>query len=449
MSDSNQQIPADSECRAGACASPQLPPAAALQNTGANILFIFSGSIACYKACEAVSRLVQNGHKVRTVATPSALKFIGPATLEGLTGSAVMSDIFASGSAMEHINLTRWADLVIVCPATANTINRLAAGLSDDLPGALFLAHDRTKPWLIAPAMNPEMWSHPATVASVEKLKSWGVRFLSVGAGRTACGEVGEGRLAEPMEIVAAIETALAKPVKRLRVLVTSGGTAEPIDGVRVLANTSTGATGSGIAARLVRDGHEVVLLRARHSVRAEVACREETFGSFAELDTALTQLLGGERFDAVIHAAAVSDFSVAAVEVGGVVQKTDAKIASDAAPVLKLKPNAKLVDTLRTRSPNPQLRVVAFKLTRGAGVTEAKAAVQSLFAHAQADFVVHNDLTAKKTGCDFPADIYRPDGTVAAHCATRAALAESLEQLLVEVQGNRDEGVPAPVRKF
>ena len=399
--------------------------------SAANILFIFTGSIACYKACEAVSRLVQTGHKVRTVATPSALKFIGPATLEGLTGSAVLSDIFASGSAMEHINLTRWADLVIVCPATANTNNRFAAGLSDDLPGALFLAHDRTKPWLIAPAMNPEMWSHPATVASVEKLKSWGMHFIAVGAGRTACGEIGEGRLAEPMEIVAAVEAALAKPAKRLRVLVTSGGTAEPIDGVRVLANTSTGATGAGIAARLVRAGHEVVLLRARHSMRAEVACREETFGSFAELDAALTQLLGGEKFDAVIHAAAVSDFSVAAIEVNGVAQSAQAKIASDAAPVLRLKPNPKLVDSLRARSANPQLRVVAFKLTRGAGDAEAKAAVQSLFAHAKADYVVHNDLTAKKTCCDFPADIYRPDGAIAAHCTTRAALAEALEKIL------------------
>lgn len=397
----------------------------------ANILFIFSGSIACYKACEAVSRLVQNGHKVRTVATPSALKFIGPATLEGLTGSPVLSDIFATGSAMEHINLTRWADVVIVAPATANTINRLAAGLSDDLPGALFLAHDRTKPWLIAPAMNPEMWSHPATVAAVDKLKSWGIRFLPTGVGRTACGEVGEGRLLEPLEIVAAVEAAAARPAQRLRVLVTSGGTAEPIDGVRVLANTSTGATGAGIAAQLMRDGHEVVLLRARHSVRPEAAGREELFGSFAELDAALTRLLGAEKFDAVIHAAAVSDFSVTAVEVAGRTQAANAKIDSSAAPVLRLKPNPKLVDSLRARSANPAVKVVAFKLTRGAGPAEAQTAVRDLFAHAKADWVVHNDLTAKAAGCDFPADIYRPDGTVAAHCATRAALAQTLGQIL------------------
>src|SRR5258708_32375967 len=122
--------------------------------SGSNILFILSGSIAGYKACEAVSQLVQHGHRVRTVATESALKFIGSATLEGLTGQPVLGGIFEKGRAMEHINLTRWAHAVIGCPATANPLKRLGAGLADDLPGALFLAHDRAKPCLVAPAMN-------------------------------------------------------------------------------------------------------------------------------------------------------------------------------------------------------------------------------------------------------------------------------------------------------
>src|SRR5450432_2782042 len=150
-----------------------------------NILFILTGSIAAYKACDAISQLVKRGCRVRTVATASALRFVGPATLEGLTGSPVLTELFEPGAALEHINLTRWADAVIVCPATANTINRFAAGLAEDLPGALFLAHDREKPFLIAPAMNPAMWQHPATQDSVEKLGRWGVRFISVGEGRT------------------------------------------------------------------------------------------------------------------------------------------------------------------------------------------------------------------------------------------------------------------------
>jgi phosphopantothenoylcysteine synthetase/decarboxylase len=174
----------------------------------ANILFILSGSIACYKACAAISELVQRGHQVRCVATEAALKFVGVATLEGLTREKVATDLFAEGGALDHISLVRWADVVAVCPATANTLNRAAAGLGDDLAGALLLAHDWTKPLLFFPAMNPAMWSHPATRASVVTLRSWGAQFVEVGVGQTACGEVGVGRLAEPDEIVVAVETA-------------------------------------------------------------------------------------------------------------------------------------------------------------------------------------------------------------------------------------------------
>ena len=416
--------------------------------SGSNLLFVFTGSIAGFKACEAVSQLVQRGHRVRTVATAAALRFIGPATLEGLTGSPVLTDMFAPGAALEHISLTSWADLVIVCPATANTLNRFAAGLADDLAGALFLAHDRTKPFLIAPAMNPAMWSHPATVAAVDQLKSWGVRFLPVGEGRTACGEMGEGRLAEPAEIVAGVEAALARPARRLRVLVTSGGTAEPIDGVRVLTNTSTGRTGAGLAAHLARCGHDVVLLRARTAVAAGAGCREEIFSSYAKLDAGLTRLLGGEDFDAVIHAAAVGDFGIEAVVTGGVAQPPGrAKLESGAGPVsLRLHAQPKLLDTLRARSRNPRLLVVAFKLTAGADAAAAHAAVAALLQRG-ADLVVHNDLTRQGAGDDFPATIHQPGGAPEVRCATRSELAASLEQLLLSAhQIHQPENPNAPL---
>jgi phosphopantothenoylcysteine decarboxylase/phosphopantothenate--cysteine ligase len=401
--------------------------------SGSNLLFVFTGSIAGFKACEAVSQLVQRGHRVRTVATGAALRFIGPATLEGLTGAPVLSDMFAPGAALEHIALTRWADLVIVCPATANTLNRLAAGLADDLPGALFLAHDRTKPWLMAPAMNPAMWSHEATASAVAKLRQWGVRFLPVGAGRTACGEVGEGRLAEPVVIVAAVEAALARPVRRLRVLITSGGTTEPIDGVRVLTNTSTGATGAGLASYLARRGHDVVLLRARGAVAA-AGGREELFFTYADLDAALTRLLGGESFDVVIHAAAVGDFGLDAVVSGGVVHLPGrAKLESGAGPLeLRLSPRPKLLDSLRARSRQPQLLVVAFKLTTGADAAATHAAVGALLERGTADLVVHNDLARRGAGDDFPATIHQPGGVPGVHCSTRSELAARLEELLL-----------------
>jgi len=167
------------------------------------LLFLLSGSIACYKACFAISRLAQAGVEIRTAATPAALQFVGRATLEGLTGQPVFADLWEPGRAMDHIDLARWADLALVCPATANTVNRLAAGLADDPVGTLFLAWElKKKPWWIAPAMNVAMLNHPLTRASLEKLAGLGVRVLPTGEGALACGEQGEGRLPEPEQLV-------------------------------------------------------------------------------------------------------------------------------------------------------------------------------------------------------------------------------------------------------
>lgn len=412
--------------------------------SGSNLLVIFTGSIAAAKACDVVSRLVQRGHRVRCVATAAALKFVGPATLEGISGSAVLADLFAPGAALEHIELTRWADAVLVCPATAHTLARFAAGLADDLPGALFLAHDRRKPWLVAPAMNPAMWSHPATQAAVATLAGWGVRVLPVAEGRTACGEVGEGRMIEPPEIVAAVEAALAKPARRLRVLITSGGTAEPVDGVRVLTNTSTGATGALLAEHFARCGHDVTLLRARSAVRpAGGAVREETFFTFADLDAALTRLLAAHAFDAIVHAAAVSDYGVELVDADGRVQPAGTgKLDTAAPPLLRLRPHPKLVDALRVRAA-ASVRIVAFKLTNGATATEADAAVRTLFARAGVDAVVHNDLAERGAAPDsFPATLHAADGAVLT-CPSRGELAAVLEQWLVRAA---PPATPAPL---
>lgn len=406
----------------------------------AKILFELTGSIAAWKACGVISRLVQDGHEVQTIATPSALQFIGPATLEGMTGRPVRSGLWDSGTAMDHINLVKWADLVVLCPATANTINRLAAGLADDLAGALFLAHDWRKPYLVAPAMNPAMWAHPATRAGVETLRGWGVRVLPVARGRLACGDEGEGRMVEPDEILAAIREALSDTAEqprrglRRRVLVTSGGTEEPIDGVRTIANFSTGRTGAALADHLRRAGHEVTLLRAHRAVAASPGVRDETFATFADLKAALRRLLAEEPYDAVVHAAAVSDYSVGEVVVNGRPAKSGvAKIESGQDVALRLVPNPKLVDQLRAWSGRPQLRVIAFKLTRGATPEAAAAAVRTLFGHSQADAVVHNDLAAiePETG-RFPATLWRADGSTEA-LSSREALADALERFISE----------------
>lgn len=178
-----------------------------------NVLFLLTGSIACFKACAAISRLVKSGVTVQTVATPNALRFVGAATLEGLTGRPVFSDLWQPGRALDHIELARAADLALVCPATANTVNRLAAGLADDPVGALFLAWELDrKPWWIAPAMNHRMWQHPATTAALDRLRGWGVQVLDPVDGPHACGENGAGRLAEPEQIVTRVLAALAAP---------------------------------------------------------------------------------------------------------------------------------------------------------------------------------------------------------------------------------------------
>jgi len=166
-----------------------------------NILFQLTGSIACYKACNVISRLVQEGCEVKTVVSANALKFIGKSTLEGLSHNAVYTDTFEDRSALEHIALTKWLDLAIICPATANIINKLAAGIGDDYISTVFLAFDFAKPYLVAPAMNRNMWAHPATKRSTGILRGWGVKMLGAGTGYQACGDKGAGRLLEPEAI--------------------------------------------------------------------------------------------------------------------------------------------------------------------------------------------------------------------------------------------------------
>jgi phosphopantothenoylcysteine decarboxylase/phosphopantothenate--cysteine ligase len=386
------------------------------------VLFIMTGSIACYKACQVISRLVQLGHEVQVVATPSALQFVGAATLEGLSGKPVVSDLYAAGNVMDHIHLMRWADLILVAPATANFINKAAQGVGDDLATTLFLAHDFQKPFLLAPAMNTSMYNHPVTAKNLELLRSLGLIILDTDAGTLACGESGQGKLLDPDKIQEAVLHHLnSKPISTtaalgrksnqvpfppsgevpfpFRVLVTAGGTLERLDGVRVLGNLSSGATGARLAELLTDAGFEVCLLRAEsaRAPRFSFGIEERTFTSFASLQSALRELLSSRDFEAVLHAAAVSDFSVESLEINGVrfpVGASDrpSKIHSSDKLSVHFKNNPKLVDEIKSFSRNKELQLVAFKLTSEASATERDLAVEKLQAHAHADLVVHND---------------------------------------------------------
>jgi phosphopantothenoylcysteine decarboxylase/phosphopantothenate--cysteine ligase len=403
------------------------------------ILFQLSCSIACFKACALISMLVKAGHEVEVVATRSALKFVGEATLEGLTGRRVHTDTFESGAYMQHIHLMRWADAAILCPASANTLNKFAAGVGDDLVTTLFLAHDFKKPYLVAPAMNQTMYAHPATQASLKQLSTWGLQVLNTGTGALACGENGEGRMLEPEQIFEALTAALknlspvTSPVPRI--LITSGGTSEPIDGVRSITNTSTGRTGAELAETLAHQGFDVTLLHAESAVtppnHAHISMK--SFASFASLQTLLDETLTNEKFDAVIHLAAVADYSLAEVVSNGAVTKApiNGKLDSGEELVLKLKRNPKLIDTIKAKAPNA--KVIAFKLTRTLSTDERKAAVEQLAKHANADFIVHNDLE-EITAHQHPFTIYQANVPIKTTSGARN-LAHSLAGLIEGVE--------------
>ena len=233
--------------------------------SGPRILLIVSGGIAAYKALETARRLIDRGAHVTGVMTQSAKEFISPLSLAALTGEKCYDSLFSltDEAEMGHINLARGADLVLVVPATANFIARAAAGLADDLATTVLLATTATV--AMAPAMNPAMWAHPATQENLTRLKQRGVHIIGPASGDTACGEEGEGRMNEPLDIAtAALDLVTARPPSKLtgkHVIVTSGPTVEPIDSVRFIANHSSGKQGHAIAAALAMRGARVTLL--------------------------------------------------------------------------------------------------------------------------------------------------------------------------------------------
>ncbi|KAF0153189.1 MAG: phosphopantothenoylcysteine decarboxylase / phosphopantothenate--cysteine ligase [Ignavibacteria bacterium] len=367
-----------------------------------NILFKITGSIAVYKSAIIISKLVQAGCKVKVVATESALKFAGNATFEGLTGNKVLTDSFAEGEMMSHINLVKWADLVIVAPATANTINKLASGAGDSLLTSLFLAHDWTKPYLIAPAMNTNMFKHPATQEAMNKLASWGATILPTDIGYLACGDVGEGKLLDTdliyEKIISSI-TSISKSGKN--VLITYGGTSESLDGVRTITNISTGKTGAAIAEQLAACGHKVSVLRSKSSLVSKLKNDEVTYGTFDEYKKEIFKLLSEQDFDAVIHLAALSDYTPTKLEYDDQVSRLPlkSKLNSEIDTIkVVLKKNPKIISQLKSVSKNKEIKVIGFKLTNNRNEPENLKAVNKLFSEADCVYVVHNDLVSRTT---------------------------------------------------
>jgi phosphopantothenoylcysteine decarboxylase/phosphopantothenate--cysteine ligase len=366
-----------------------------------NILLMMSGSIACAKATGLVSAWVKTGHEVEVACTRSVANFVGHATLEGFSGRPVLGDAFESGRVMDHIHLAQWADLVVIAPATSNLVNKLANGIADDAVSSLWQAvWGRGKPMIIVPAMNTQMWEYPATRESLVKLQSWGVHILQPANGSLACGEQGAGRMLEVDDILQQVDQ-LTQPGKTgKRILITAGGTREPIDSVRYIGNMSTGGTAASLCDALTRAGHKLTWLGAESAQRPGLPCEQHTYVSFTDLRDGLQQQLSSQAFDVVIHAAAVSDYSVARIEQGDeVIAAGNTKLSSDGEISLRLKPNPKLLDQLRSWSKNKQIWIAGFKLTDSSNPEQRKGAILKLFQRAEVDAVVHNDLQQIQQG--------------------------------------------------
>lgn len=379
------------------------------------ILIGLTGSIACFKVAGLISDLVKEGHEVRTIATPSALKFIGKATLEGLSGNPVHTELFSDGEHMKHIHMGRWADLFLIAPCTANTMAKIKIGLADDLLTSTALAFEKTKPVYIAPAMNKEMWSNIATQNSYEALSLRGFNFINPQSGDLACGEIGLGRLAE----IDIIKNSLFQN-KSKKILITGGGTRESIDGVRFVGNSSTGSTSLKLAQSLRAKGFEVDLLMA-----------QESFTDFSSLEKVMKDSLQSKPYDAVIHAAAVSDYSVAKVKTSsyeGPANKS-LKIKTDDTLNIEMTANPKILNNLKSWSINPDIQVVGFKLTQTEESHERQSAVSKVTSEGNTDFIIHNDLT-EITKSSHPFNIIKNNEPLASVDGA-SALAEELSIFL------------------
>ncbi|HOZ33401.1 MAG TPA: bifunctional phosphopantothenoylcysteine decarboxylase/phosphopantothenate--cysteine ligase CoaBC [Tabrizicola sp.] len=349
---------------------------------GKRILLIIGGGIAAYKALELIRLIQKAGGAVTPVLTRAAAEFVTPLSVGALARSKVHEQLFdlTSEAEMGHIELSRSADLLVVAPATADLLAKMATGRADDLASTLLLATDKRV--LVAPAMNVRMWSHPATQRNLGVLRGDGVLTVGPDEGEMACGEYGPGRMAEPLEIVAAIGVALGGgPLAGRHVLVTSGPTHEPIDPVRYIANRSSGAQGTAIAAALRDLGARVTFVTGPALVPPPVGVTVVAVETAAEMAAAVEAALPA---DAAVMAAAVADWRVA--NASGQKLKKD---GSGKAPALEFAENVDILAAVSKGARRPRL-VVGF----AAETTDVVAHATAKRARKGCDWIVANDVS-------------------------------------------------------
>ncbi|MBW7852340.1 MAG: bifunctional phosphopantothenoylcysteine decarboxylase/phosphopantothenate--cysteine ligase CoaBC [Rhodospirillales bacterium] len=399
---------------------------------GRRVLLIITGGIAAYKSLELIRRLREQGARVRCILTRGGEQFVTPLSVAALSEEKVFQDIFSltDESEMGHIRLSREADLLVVAPASANVLARMAAGIADDLATTVLLATD--KPVLVAPAMNVRMWEHPATRANMATLAARGVRRVGPAAGDLACGETGAGRMAEVADILAAIADMLAAKalLAGRRALVTSGPTHEPIDPVRFIANRSSGKQGHAIAAALARLGAEVTLVSGPVAIPDPPGVRTVRVESATDMLAACQAALPA---DVAVFAAAVADWRVAEPAA----QKRK-KQEGAPPPTLSLAPNPDILATVaRLETGRPTL-VVGFAAETENVLDNARAKRR----RKGCDWIVANDVstgTGTFGGDDNTVHLIGADEEEAWPPMTKEAVAERLaERIALRLEARR-----------
>lgn len=358
-----------------------------LVGAGKRLLLIIGGGIAAYKSLDLIRRAQERGYRVRAILTRAATEFVTPLSVSSLTGDKVYQELFdlTDEAEMGHIQLSREADLLVVAPATADLMGRMAAGLCNDLATTALLATD--KPVLIAPAMNVRMWNHPATQRNLATLEGDGVLTVGPNDGDMACGEFGPGRMAEPLEILDAIDAFMrrqsgSKPLAGRTVLITSGPTHEPIDPVRYIANRSSGKQGHAIAAACVAAGARTLLVSGPVNETPPVGAAVTLVETAAEMAAACEAAL---PVDIAICAAAVADWRVAS--------QSDQKIKKDAGglPTLSFTENPDILRTLSQAGARRPALVVGFAAETEKVLEHARAKLKKK----GCDWIVANDVSA------------------------------------------------------
>lgn len=345
---------------------------------GRRVVLAVTGGVAAYKSAYLARRLVEAGADVRVVLTESALEFVGAQTFAAICGTQPYTDLFGEESVSPHTELARWADLIVIAPATAATIGRIANGISTELVSATLLAF--AGPTLIAPAMHTEMWEHPATQRNIDTIRGDGYHLIGPESGDLAGGDKGIGRVSEPDDILERVAQILAPPADSRRILVTAGGTREPVDPVRFLGNRSSGKMGHAIANEAARRGMSVTLVTTSElSVLPLV--------EVVHVETALEMLdaVSGIETDVAVMAAAVADFRPTT--------PSDAKLArSEGLDSIALEPNPDILASVVAREPAPF--VVGFAAETG----DLQRAVEKARSK-KVDLLVYNDVSEPGSG--------------------------------------------------